>query len=67
MAIGLVAGVAVGLAEGEAASVLKILRARGVPVPEEARERIMGCSDLEQLDTWLKRALTATSTDDLFF
>ncbi|RNL87048.1 hypothetical protein [Halostreptopolyspora alba] len=55
-----------GKVEGEAESVVKILQRRGIPVPDEARERILSCADSDQLDTWLQRALTATSAEDLF-
>jgi hypothetical protein len=42
-----------------------VLNARGVPVPKVVREHILACTDLNQLDTWLRRALTATTTDDV--
>jgi hypothetical protein len=35
-------------------------------VPDDARTRITECSDLNQLDTWIRRAATAESIDDLF-
>jgi hypothetical protein len=59
-------GRAEGRVEGEARAVLGVLEARGIPVSEEARERIMTCTDVEQLDTWVRRAATATSIDELF-
>ncbi|MUL40619.1 hypothetical protein FZ103_05395 [Streptomonospora sp. PA3] len=59
-------GLAKGLAEGKAESVLRILAKRGVAVSARARERIASCSDLDQLDAWLDRALVADSADDLF-
>ena len=55
-----------GRAEGEAKAVLAVLDARGIDVPEDARARITGCADLDQLDTWVRRAATATSVEDLF-
>lgn len=55
-----------GKAEGEAEAVLAVLDARGVEVPTEARDRIAGCTDLDELETWVRRAATATSVDDLF-
>jgi hypothetical protein len=60
------AGKAEGEAEGEAKAVLACLDARGVEVPEEAREKIAGCTDLDQLDTWVRRAATADKVDELF-
>jgi hypothetical protein len=52
--------------EGEAKAVLTVLEARGIAVPEEARARITQCTDPEQCDIWVRRAVTATSVDDLF-
>lgn len=54
-----------GEAEGEARAVLTILAARGVEVPEQTRRRITACTDLDQLDTWVRRAATAETIDDL--
>ncbi|MEV5889859.1 hypothetical protein [Nonomuraea fuscirosea] len=58
-------GRAVGEALGEAESILKILNKRGIPVTDEARERILACTDTTILDAWLDRALTATSIDEV--
>ena len=55
-----------GRAEGEATAVLAVLEARGIDVPDEARTRIVECTDLDQLDTWVRRAATAESIEDLF-
>jgi len=63
---GLAEGRAEGRAEGYAMAVLAALGRRGVAVPEEAAERIRGCTDLAQLEEWLGRALTAESVDELF-
>jgi hypothetical protein len=35
-------------------------------VPDDARARITGCTDLDQLDAWVRRAATVDSIDDLF-
>lgn len=59
-------GEAAGRAEGEARAVLAVLEARGVDVADEVRARITGCSDLDQLDAWVRRAATAASAQDLF-
>jgi hypothetical protein len=59
-------GEAKGQAKGEARAVLAVLDARGIEVPDELRERIAGCTDLEQLDTWVRRAATARTAQDLF-
>jgi hypothetical protein len=55
-----------GRAEGKAAAIMTVLEARSVEVPDEARFRIMGCSDQNLLDVWIRRAVTATSIKDLF-
>jgi len=39
--------------------------ARGVSVPATVREQILACTDLAQLDTWLRRAVTATTAEDV--
>jgi hypothetical protein len=55
-----------GRAEGRAEAVLAVLAARGIDVPDHARTRITECTDLDQLETWIRRAATANSIDDLF-
>ena len=45
---------------------LIFLEARGIAVDDEARERITGCTDLEQLELWVRRSVTAETVDDLF-
>jgi hypothetical protein len=55
----------VGEARGEARAVLTVLDARGVQMPAAVREQILACTDLAQLDTWLRRAVTATTVDDV--
>jgi hypothetical protein len=58
-------GEAQGEAKGEAKAVLAILDARGIAVPDDVRTRITGCTDLDQLDTWVRRAATADKIQDL--
>jgi hypothetical protein len=55
----------VGEARGEGRAVLTVLDARGVAVPTAVREQVLACTDLAQLDTWLRRALTAATVDDV--
>jgi hypothetical protein len=55
-----------GEADGEARAVLALLEARRIEVPDATRALITGCQDLAQLDTWVRRAATAASIDDLF-
>lgn len=45
---------------------LKVLAAQGIAVPADARARITACTDLDQLDVWLTRAVTITTIDELF-
>ena len=58
-------GHAEGRAEGEARAVLTVLVARGIDVTDDARARIMSCTDVDQLDTWARRAATATTIDQV--
>jgi hypothetical protein len=53
-------------AEGEACAIFAVLATRGISVPEEARVRISECTDLAQLESWVYRAVTAESVEDLF-
>jgi hypothetical protein len=59
------AGKAEGKAEGEARSLLTVLTARGIEVSDEARAKITACTDLEQLDQWIHRAVVAERIEDL--
>ena len=58
-------GQALGRAEGEAVGLLVVLNARGIDVPPHAHHHITHCTDVEQLTTWLRRAATAMSIDDV--
>jgi hypothetical protein len=56
-----------GRAEGRAAMLLRLLaEARGFEVPERVRERVLGCTDLEQMCAWADLAVTAASLEDVF-
>lgn len=55
-----------GRAQGEAKALLRLLERRAVNVPEEAQERIRACTDIDQLDRWFDRAVTAESAEELF-
>ncbi|OHV36645.1 MULTISPECIES: hypothetical protein [Pseudofrankia] len=58
-----------GRAEGEALGagrmLLTVLEERGINVPDDVRGRVHSCTDLDQLDTWFRRAITATTIDDV--
>lgn len=55
-----------GRAKGEARAVLDVLNARGIAVPEQVRRQVAECTDLDQLDVWVRRAATAEKIEDLF-
>jgi hypothetical protein len=55
-----------GEAKGEARAVLAFLSARGIEVPDDARERITECTDPDQLEVWVRRAAIATTVKELF-
>ena len=46
--------------------ILRLLDARGVDVPDSAQHRIRACTDLESLDRWFDRAITATQIEEVF-
>ncbi|APR77248.1 Hypothetical protein A7982_02595 [Minicystis rosea] len=54
-------GKAEGEAKGKAESILAVLAARGIPVSETIRQRILGCTDLATLDAWLPRAVVVAT------
>jgi hypothetical protein len=53
-------------AQGEVRAVLAVLEARGIDVPEKVRDEINACTDPDVTETWVRRAVTAASVDDLF-
>jgi hypothetical protein len=54
-----------GKAEGVASSILAILEEREIAVSAAQREKIVLCSDFDRLNRWLRRAVTAASTDEI--
>jgi hypothetical protein len=62
---GLAEGQAKGLAEGLAEAILTVLQGRDIAVPQHVRDRIMRCTDQDQLRSWLLRAAAATTIDDV--
>jgi HEPN domain-containing protein/predicted nucleotidyltransferase len=62
---GLREGEAKGLQEGRAADILMVLTTRGILVPAEVEQQIASCSDPALLSLWLKRAVTASSADEV--
>lgn len=59
-------GRAEGIVEGRGEAVLRVLDKRGVVLSEDQRARVEGCTDLDQLDVWLDRAVTATRAAEVF-
>jgi hypothetical protein len=55
-----------GEARGEAKAVVKVLEARAIGLTSEQRDRVLSCADIDQLDRWIDRAVTATSAEDVF-
>ena len=55
-----------GRAAEKAADVLDVLDARGLTISSEQRERVLSCTDLDALKTWLRRAAVVTIADELF-
>ena len=55
-----------GWREACSEDILIVLEARNLDVTDAERERIAGCTNLEQLKTWLRRAVTAEKTSDTF-
>jgi hypothetical protein len=54
-------GLEQGRAEGQAKALLTILRARGIAVPDDIRERILAQKEPERLERWLEKATVAAS------
>lgn len=55
-----------GAALGQARAVVRFLEARGLPISDAQRERILNTTDLDTLDRWIRKAVGITSTDALF-
>ena len=55
-----------GQADAKANDVLAVLDAREIDVPADIGDRITSCSDLDQLEIWIRRAATVHTAQDLF-
>jgi hypothetical protein len=55
-----------GRVEGRAEALLDVLQARGLRISDDARARILACSDATQLAAWVRKAVTIGSVDELF-
>ena len=57
--------VAKAVASARAEAVLLVLAARDIPVSDARRTTILACTDLSMLKSWIQRAATASSIDDV--
>ncbi|MBC8068159.1 MAG: hypothetical protein IAG13_07485 [Deltaproteobacteria bacterium] len=55
-----------GEVRGEARALLKVLEARGLPISDDHRAIVMACSDRDQLEDWLARAVHVDDVETLF-
>jgi hypothetical protein len=65
-AIGRAQGRAEGEAKGEARAVLMILRTRGISISGNVHKRITACTDQDQLEAWVERAVKVEAVEQLF-
>jgi len=49
-----------------AKSILRVLAVRGIEPTSEQADQILECTDVDQLNEWLDRAVTAEKADDIF-
>jgi hypothetical protein len=47
-------------------ALLEVLAARRIDVPEATRQRLVTCTDLDQITAWIRRSASATSIQELF-
>ncbi|CAM3626140.1 hypothetical protein [Nocardiopsis rhodophaea] len=55
-----------GKVEGQATALLFMLDARGICLTDGQRELVVSCTDLDRLQTWIARAATATTAEQVF-
>jgi hypothetical protein len=55
-----------GQTQGEARSILRVLAARGIAVPDRISRKILACQDQSQLDHWLDQAAVTDDIERLF-
>jgi hypothetical protein len=55
-----------GEAAGEAKAILLVLKTRGLTPTEVEHNRIIGCTDLNQLQDWVTRSVIVKTVGDLF-
>jgi hypothetical protein len=59
-------GRAEGRIDAEREAVLDVLATRDLAPTEDDRQRILDCTDFDQLKTWLRKAVTVAEVSDLF-
>jgi hypothetical protein len=55
-----------GRVDGRVEDLLDVLDARGFALAPPLRQRVTACTDLGMLAQWLRRAVTATSAEEVF-
>jgi hypothetical protein len=65
MAQGIEKGMAQGMAQGAADTLLLVLDER-FDVPENVRDTVNACRDIDQIKNWTRQALTAKTIEDIF-
>jgi hypothetical protein len=63
---GLKTGREEGRLEGEQTALVKVLEARGFTLDDAVRQRIQECTQLAQIELWLRKAVAVTSVHELF-
>lgn len=58
--------VVAGEIKAKAADILIFLDARQIALTQKQRDRIANCEDLDQLNRWIREAVTVASADELF-
>lgn len=55
-----------GEASGEARALLAVLEVRGIKVSKSIRQRVLACTDVAELDRWVRRATVVKKASELF-
>ena len=63
---GIQEGIQEGTLKAKTEAVMTVLEARGLDVPTDVRERIVGSTDLAELDRWIRRAAVVGEARELF-
>ena len=65
IAVGRQEGLTEGRVLGRVETLLTLLKTRGLVVSDTVNQRLLSCHDLETLDRWIARALTAASAEEV--